>query len=126
MIVKVLSVSALICAGCTDVGQSPPKSGTYADSNEKIYEVNTKGGPALTITGPDDFCLQFWRDNEPKIIQGVEKLEGQRCKNRTFGDLQWSLTFAYKKPEVINIYPPNVFKDKKLKPITVYYREDLN
>lgn len=87
-----------------------PLSGTYASADGTLYKVNTKGAAALSIVGPggpDDLCLQFWRDEHVPADQIVERLDGQECSNHTFGDLDWRADYDYSKPNRFLLYPPD-------------------
>lgn len=87
-----------------------PLSGTYASADGTLYKVNTKGAAALSIVGPggpDDLCLQFWRDEDVPADQIIERLDGQECSNHTFGDLDWRADYDYSKPNRFLLYPPD-------------------
>ena len=98
------------------------ESGKYLSKSGVEYQVTTKGPTALEVTSKNNnTCLQFWKDNQPVIIDKLVKLKGQTCSNRTFGDLKWSALFAPSKPGIIIIMPPGTPSQKENEPINITF-----
>lgn len=132
-----LGLGFLATLGCSAEGASqmaesieerikhdPPKTGSYLTSEGAKYDVSATGGATLTVQGPGDLCLRFWRKEKPVGEEGIVELAGQRCDNDTFGDLKWKAMYSYRVPDQLVIYPPGIFENPDLRPIQIKYVEN--
>ena len=104
-----------------------PISGIYVSNAGAKYTVSSTGPTALAVSTEDRrLCLQFWKDLEPKIINGYLKLRGQTCKNRTFEDLRWTAFFKPKSPNKVTIYSPSRTLNEKHSPTVMYFSKKDN
>ena len=95
-------------SACAAGNAEAPYSGSYSTESGEEYLVSTNGPTALSIKGPDELCLLFWRSKDPQLIDGVETLRGQTCSNGKFGDYDWSVSVAERRREVLVLVPPPV------------------
>ncbi len=101
-----VTLLAFVAASCgSDLFFSGPDSGIYTDQNNQEYKVNANGPAALSVVADEELCLMFWRTEDPKIVDGEEHLTGQRCSNKTFGDLDWAVVYDYDVPNEITLLP---------------------
>ncbi len=110
-----------LTAATTDVIDKPPKEGTYVSATGERYLVSTSGLSALSINGPKELCLLFWRAKEPKVINGSEVLKGQKCGDPAS---KWMLGYSSSKQGSLLLFPPDVFEDSDTRMIVINHRTE--
>lgn len=117
MLLKIKGLCALVIVAVSGSSEAFPQSGTYLDSQGKMYSVLSQASRTLTITGDGEFCLRLEKGDIADTNQELEMLKGRHCSDDIAEPSNWSAVFSHSKAGYLIIYPPKIFSDRNVKPI---------